>query len=253
MTLGTPIAKSKTDLALMREAGRIVAETLALVSAAVRPGVTTAELDHVAYDHIRARGAVPSFKGYGSFPASICASVNDEIVHGIPGPRVLHDGDLFSIDVGAFYRGFHGDAAVTVGVGTIPPAWTRMVMVGWEALAAGIAQARPGKHIGDISSAIQTYLEQHGYGVVGDGLAGHGVGRKLHESPSVPNHGTPGEGALLVPGLTLAIEPMFTLGSPRWQVLADQWTIVTLDGSPAGHVEHTVAVTEDAAEILTLL
>jgi len=255
-TLGSPIAKSKADLALMREAGRIVAEVHAIMQDCVRPGVTTGELDRLAYEHIRKRGAVPSFKGYGGdppFPASLCISVNNEIVHGIPGPRVLREGDLVSIDCGAFYRGYHGDAAITLEVGRTTPAAQRMIAEGWEALWAGIAQARPGKHVGDISAAIQTYLEQRGYGVVGDGLAGHGVGRKLHESPSVPNLGTPGDGALLLPGLTLAIEPMYTLGRPQWQILADRWTIVTSDGSPASHVEHTVVVTEGDAEILTLL
>ncbi len=256
MTLGSPIAKSPADLVRMREAGRIVAEVHAIMQERVRPGVTTGELDRLAYEHIRKRGAMPSFKGYGNdppFPASLCISVNNEIVHGIPGPRKLQEGDLVSIDCGAFYRGYHGDAAITLEVGQSTPLVQRMIAEGWEALAAGIAQARPGKHVGDISAAIQTYLQQRGYGVVGDGLAGHGVGRKLHESPPVPNHGIPGDGALLIPGLTLAIEPMYTLGSPRWRVLADKWTIVTEDGSPSSNVEHTVVVTEGDAEILTLL
>lgn len=253
MTEAAPIPKSASDLAAMRIAGRIVAETLALVSEAVRPGMTTADLDRLAYDHIRSRGAAPSFKGYNGFPASLCLSVNNEIVHGIPGPRVLNAGDLLSVDCGAFYRGFHADAATTVGVGQIPAAWEQMIAEGWKALERGIAQARPGKHVGDISAAIQHYLESHGYGAVADGLAGHGVGRKLHESPSVPNRGEPGDGPRLVPGVTLAIEPMYTEGRPDWIMLADGWTITTIDGSVAAHVEHTVAVTEDEPEILTRL
>jgi methionyl aminopeptidase len=236
----------------MREAGRIVAETLALLAEQVRPGITTADLDKVAYEHIRARGAVPSFKGYNGFPASICASVNEEIVHGIPGPRVLQEGDLLSIDCGAFYRGYHGDAAITVGVGPITPAAQRMIDVGWESLYAGIPLAQPGNRVEDISATVQEVLERNGYGVVRD-LVGHGVGRHLHESPNVPNFGTRGHGPKLVPGLVIAIEPMLTQGSYEGDTLADQWTIVTHDGGLAVHVEHTVAITEHGPEILTLL
>ncbi len=235
----------------MREAGRIVAETLALLTAQVRPGITTADLDKAAYEHIRARGAVPSFKGYNGFPASICTSLNEEIVHGIPGRRVLQEGDIISLDCGAFYRGYHGDAATTVGVGAIAPAAQRMIDVGWESLRAGIPLARPGNRLEDISAAIQTVLERNGYGVVRD-LVGHGVGRHLHEGPNVPNFGTPGHGLRLVPGLVLAIEPMLTQGSYEGETLDDQWTIITHDKGLAVHVEHTVAVTEHGPEILTL-
>ena len=251
MAHGQPTLKSPREIAIMREAGRIVAETLNLLKEQVRPGITTADLDKIAYEHIRARGAVPSFKGYNGFPASICTSVNEEIVHGIPGPRVLKEGDLLSIDCGAFYRGYHGDAATTVGVGQITPAAQKMIDVGWESLYAGIRFARPGNRLEDISAAIQEVLEKNGYGVVRD-LVGHGVGRHLHESPNVPNFGTPGHGMRLVAGLVLAIEPMLTQGSYEGETQADQWTIITRDHGLAVHVEHTVAITDNGPEILTL-
>lgn len=255
MAPGTPIPKTKAEIAIMRESGRIVGETLALVSAAVRPGITTAELDKIGYDHIRSRGAAPSFKGYGPrecpFPASLCISVNEEIVHGIPGPRVLQEGDLVSLDCGAFYRGYHGDAAVTVGVGQISPAAQRMIDVGWESLHAGIAQARPGKRVGDIGAAVQAVLDRNGYGIVRD-YVGHGLGRRLHEAPDVPNWGRAGTGHRLVPGLVFAVEPMLTQGNYEGRTLPDKWTLVTKDGSLAVHVEHTIVVTDGDPEILTL-
>jgi len=235
----------------MREAGRIVAETLALVSKEVRPGLTTADLDKIGHDYIRSRGAVPSFKGYNGFPASLCTSVNEEIVHGIPGPRVLQEGDLLSIDCGAFYRGYHGDAATTVGVGQIDPAAQKMIDVGWESLWAGIKLARAGNRLEDISATIQEVLERNGYGVVRD-LVGHGIGRRLHEAPNVPNFGRRGQGLRLVPGMVLAIEPMLTQGSYEGRTLEDDWTIVTVDQGLAVHVEHTVAITDGDPEILTL-
>jgi len=245
------VVKTPQEIAIMREAGRIVAETLALVTAAVRPGVTTAALDAIAYAHIRARGAVPSFKGYNGFPASLCTSLNDEIVHGIPGGRVLQEGDLISIDCGAFYRGYHGDAATTVGVGQIAPAAQQMIDVSWESLYAGIRQARAGNRVEDIGAAVQAVLERGGYGVVRD-YVGHGLGRHLHEAPNVPNFSTADGGMRLVPGLVLAIEPMSTQGSYDGRTLDDQWTVVTVDGGLAVHVEHTVAITEGEPEILTL-
>lgn len=245
------MVKTPQEIAIMREAGRIVAETLALVTAAVRPGVTTAALDAIAYAHIRARGAVPSFKGYNGFPASLCTSLNDEIVHGIPGGRVLQEGDLISIDCGAFYRGYHGDAATTVGVGQIAPAAQQMIDVSWESLYAGIRQARAGNRVEDIGAAVQAVLERGGYGVVRD-YVGHGLGRHLHEAPNVPNFSTADGGMRLVPGLVLAIEPMSTQGSYDGRTLDDQWTVVTVDGGLAVHVEHTVAITEGEPEILTL-
>jgi methionyl aminopeptidase len=248
---GQPNLKTRREIDIMREAGRIVAETLALVSKEVRPGLTTADLDKIAHDYIRSRGAVPSFKGYNGFPASICTSVNEEIVHGIPGPRVLHEGDLLSIDCGAFYRGYHGDAATTVGVGPIAPAAQKMIDVGWESLWAGIKLARAGNRLEDISATIQEVLERNGYGVVRD-LVGHGIGRRLHEPPNVPNFGRHGQGLRLMPGMVLAIEPMLTQGSYEGRTLDDGWTIVTVDQGLAVHVEHTVAITDGDPEILTL-
>ncbi len=236
----------------MREAGRIVAETLALLTERAKPGMTTAQLDRIAYEHIRERGAVPSFKGYNGFPASLCISVNEQIVHGIPGERVLEEGDLLSMDCGAFYRGFHGDAATTVPVGEISPAAQRMIDTGWESLYAGIRTARAGNHVEDISATIQEVLERNGYGVVRD-LVGHGVGRQLHEAPNVPNFGRRGKGVRLLPGMVLAIEPMLTEGNYEGRTLDDKWTIVTADGGLSAHVEHTVAITEGEPEILTLL
>ena len=256
MAIGTATAsgvilRSPQELAIMRESGRIVAEVLALLAEQVRPGITTGEIDRIAYEYITKRGAVPSFKGYQGFPASICASVNDEIVHGIPGPRVLEDGDLFSIDVGAFYRGYHGDAATTLAVGTITPQAQRLVDVGWQALDAGIQMARPGVRLGDLCATIQEVIEKAGFGVVRN-LSGHGVGRRLHEEPQVPNYGKRGTGMKLVAGMVFAIEPMLTLGRPAAHTLADKWTIVSDDHSLAAHVEHTIVVTEHGPEILTL-
>jgi methionyl aminopeptidase len=248
---GQPTLKTRREIDIMREAGRIVAETLALVSKEVRPGLTTADLDKIGHDYIRSRGAVPSFKGYNGFPASLCTSVNEEIVHGIPGPRVLQEGDLLSIDCGAFYRGYHGDAATTVGVGKIAPAAQKMIDVGWESLWAGIKLARAGNRLEDISATIQEVLERNGYGVVRD-LVGHGIGRRLHEPPNVPNFGRRGQGLRLVPGMVLAIEPMLTQGSYEGRTLEDEWTIVTVDKGLAVHVEHTVAITDGDPEILTL-
>jgi methionyl aminopeptidase len=248
---GQPTLKTRREIDIMREAGRIVAETLALVSKEVRPGLTTADLDKIGHDYIRSRGAVPSFKGYNGFPASLCTSVNEEIVHGIPGPRVLQEGDLLSIDCGAFYRGYHGDAATTVGVGKIEPAAQKMIDVGWESLWAGIKLARAGNRLEDISATIQEVLERNGYGVVRD-LVGHGIGRRLHEAPNVPNFGRRGQGLRLVPGMVLAIEPMLTQGSYEGRTLEDDWTIVTVDQGLAVHVEHTVAITDGDPEILTL-
>jgi methionyl aminopeptidase len=246
------VLKTPAELAIMRESGRIVAETLALLAEQVRPGVTTGELDKLAYEHITKRGAVPSFKGYQGFPASICASVNEEVVHGIPGKRALQAGDLFSIDVGAFYRGFHGDSAITVPVGTITPEAQRLLDVAWQALEVGVAMARPGVRLGDLGAAIQEVIESAGYGVVRD-LSGHGVGRRMHEAPSVLNYGERGRGMKLEPGMVIAIEPMLTAGAYLTRTLDDNWTIVTLDKSLAAHVEHTVAVTNNGPEILTRL
>jgi methionyl aminopeptidase len=246
------IYKSKDELERMRTSGRITAGTIERVLAAVRPGATTADLDAVAESSIREAGAVPSFKGYRGFPASICTSLNNEIVHGIPSNRrVLKDGDLLSLDFGAIWEGFHSDSAVTVFVGEPPSSEAeKLVRVTEEALEAGIAQIRPGGRVTDISSAVQQRAEAAGFSVVRE-YVGHGVGRSLHEDPQVPNYGAPGRGPELRPGLVVAIEPMVNLGGWETAVLADEWTVVTLDGSLSAHFEHTIAVTDDGHEVLT--
>lgn len=246
------ILKSDRELVLMREAGRIVAETLALVEKAVAPGVTTKEINDLAESYILKKGAYPSFKGYRGFPASICASVNEEVVHGIPGLRRLEEGDIISIDVGAIFEGYHGDAAITVPVGKVRPEVERLLRVTREALWLGIEKARAGGRLSDISHAIQTHAEKNGYSVVRE-FVGHGIGRTMHEEPQVPNYGRPGRGPRLVPGMTLAIEPMVNQGRPEVRVLANGWTVVTQDGSYSAHFEHTVAITADGPKVLTLL
>ncbi|MCS7051213.1 MAG: type I methionyl aminopeptidase [Thermomicrobium sp.] len=245
------VLKRPEQIRLMREAGKIVAETLAVLTAAVRPGITTAELDRLAERTIRRHGAVPSFKGYRGFPATICVSVNEEVVHGIPGPRVLQEGDIVAIDVGARYRGYHGDATVTVPVGRISPQAEKLLRVCREALDIGIAQARAGNRLTDISYVIQQHVEAHGFSVVRN-LYGHGIGRALHEEPMLPHYGPPGQGPLLRPGMVLTIEPMIAAGRPETRLLDDRWTVVTADGSLSAQFEHTVAITDNGPEILTL-
>ncbi len=242
--------KSKQELRLMRRAGRIVAEVLAGLRQRTKPGVTTASLDAWAEQLIRRRGGVPSFKGYRGYTASVCISVDQEIVHGIPGSRRLVEGQIVSFDVGAIYGGYQGDAAITVGVGEISPAAAGLLKATQEALAAGIAAARAGKRLSDVSHAIQTVAEGQGYGVIRE-YVGHGIGKELHEEPQIPNFGSPGHGPLLAAGMTLALEPMLTLGDYRTRLLDDMWTVVTADGSLSAHFEHTIAVTEGQAEILT--
>jgi methionyl aminopeptidase len=243
--------KSADDLARMREAGRVVRIVLDEVAAAAVAGVTTVELDRLAEERTRALGAVPAFKGYLGYPASICISVNDEVVHGIPSSRrVLRDGDLVGLDFGAIVGGFHGDAAETVVVGQGAPEALRLVQATREALAAGVAAAVPGGRLGDIGAAVQRSAEGAGYSVVRE-FVGHGIGRKLHEPPQVPNFGEPGTGAWLRPGLVLAIEPMVNAGLPGIRTLEDGWTAVTEDGSLSAHFEHTVAITEAGPEVLT--
>ncbi|MBC7346153.1 MAG: type I methionyl aminopeptidase [Clostridia bacterium] len=246
------ILKSERELAVMREAGRIVAQTLALLQRVVAPGVTTQELNDLAESYIRQKGAYPSFKGYRGFPASICASINEEVVHGIPGLRRLAEGDIISIDIGAILDGYHGDAALTIPVGRVKPEVERLLQVTREALWLGIEQARIGRRLSDISHAIQTHAERNGYSVVRE-FVGHGIGRTMHEEPQVPNYGQPGRGPRLVAGMTLAIEPMINCGRPEVKVLANGWTVVTRDGSYSAHFEHTVAITADGPKILTLL
>ncbi len=246
------VYKSAEEIDRMRVAGRIVAGTIDRVLASVRPGATTAFLDSVADEFIVERGAIPSFKGYRGFPASLCTSLNDEIVHGIPSERrVLKDGDVLSLDFGAIWAGFHADAAVTVIVGDPPSSEAeKLVRVTEESLEAGIAKIRPGGRLSDISHAIQQVAEGAGFSVVRE-YVGHGVGRNLHEDPQIANYGPPGRGPELKPGLVIAIEPMVNIGDWPTRVLADEWTVVTQDGSLSAHFEHTIAVTEDGHEVLT--
>ncbi|MFV2099867.1 type I methionyl aminopeptidase [Micromonospora sp. LOL_024] len=249
--------KTPEQIEKMRAAGLVVAEALRRMREAIAPGVSTADLDAIAEATIRAADAEPSFKGYHGFPASICSSVNEQIVHAIPSPeQVLADGDVISIDCGAVLDGWHGDAAITVGVGEVDPALLRMAEVAEDAMWAGIAAAARGAANGkgrltDISHAVETSVRKAGrYGIV-DGYGGHGIGTEMHQDPHVLNHGRPGKGPRLVPGMALAIEPMITLGSPRTAELADGWTVVTRDGSRAVHVEHSMALLPDGVWVLT--
>jgi methionyl aminopeptidase len=243
--------KSAEDLARMRDAGRVVRAVLDEVAAAAVAGVSTGELDRIAEARTLALGAVPAFKGYLGYPASVCISLNDEVVHGIPSEsRILRDGDLVGLDFGAILRGFHGDAAETVLVGQGTPEAERLLAATREALAAGVAAALPGGRVGDIGAAVQRSAEAKGFSVVRE-FVGHGIGRKLHEPPQVPNFGAPGTGAWMRPGLVLAIEPMVNAGLPGVRTLGDGWTAVTEDGSLSAHFEHTVAITEAGPEILT--
>ncbi|MGG1313148.1 MULTISPECIES: type I methionyl aminopeptidase [Cohnella] len=244
------ICKSEAELSLMREAGRIVAETHRLLKQALVPGITTAELDRMAEEFIRSQGAVPSFKGYNGFPASICTSVNEELVHGFPGPRKLNEGDIISIDIGAQFRGYHGDSAWTYGVGKISEEAQRLLDVTEASLYAGLALVKPDVRLFTVSHGIQKVVEEAGFSVVRE-YVGHGIGTKLHEEPQIPNYGIPDRGPRLKVGMTLAIEPMVNAGERYVKTLADNWTVVTVDGSLCAHFEHTIAVTEDGYEILT--
>jgi methionyl aminopeptidase len=245
--------KTPEQIGVMRRAGLVVGETLELVRQTVRPGLTTGELDAVAEDHIRSKGAVPSFKGYHGFPGSLCLSVNDEVVHGIPGDRVIADGDVVSIDCGAIVEGWHGDAAITVAVGEVPAEVQELIRVTEEAMWRGIAAAALGGRVTDISHAVETYVRsQGGYGILED-YVGHGIGSAMHQPPNVPNYGRPGRGPKLVRGLALAVEPMVVLGSPDTRTLEDDWTVVTEDGSWAAHSENTFTLTERGTWVLTAL
>jgi methionyl aminopeptidase len=245
------VKRSADDLRKMRRAGRVVAEMHDSIRAAVRPGVTTEALDRVGRAVIERRGARSNFLGYHGFPAVICASPNDVIVHGIPGPRVLHEGDIVSIDCGAIVEGWHGDAAFTMGVGSIDPEATRLIEVTEAALHAGIAAMQPGGRLSDIGAAVQAVAEGAGFSVVRE-YTGHGIGLAMHEAPDVPNWGKPGKGRRLGPGQTYAVEPMVCAGRPDTVLLDDDWTVVTADHRWAAHAEHTIAITEDGPEILTL-
>ena len=246
------IRKSDRELALMREAGTIVGITLARLEEQIKPGITTAELDALAYETATKHGARPSFLGYRGFPASLCVSVNEQLVHGIPGPRVLEEGDIVSMDFGAIYKGYQGDAAITVGVGKIGKLAQEVIETTRGALQAGIGQARRGNYLGDISWAIQSCAETRGFSVVRQ-YVGHGIGREMHEDPQIPNYGQPGRGILLKPGMTFALEPMVNVGTHLTRVLEDDWTVVTEDDALCAHFEHTIAVTNGVAEILTRL
>jgi methionyl aminopeptidase len=243
--------KSPSEIDKMRRSGRITAGTIDAVLAEVRPGIRTRDLDAVAEKYIRDQGATPSFLGYRGFPGSICVSVNDQIVHGIPGDRVLHDGDLVSLDFGSIWEGYHSDSAVTVFAGD-PPSEdaARLVATTEEALRAGIAQIREGARLSNIGQAVQEVAEGQGFGVVRE-YVGHGIGRNLHEDPQVPNYGPPGRGPEMKRGLVIAVEPMVNLGSYETRVQADNWTVVTADGSLSAHFEHTIAITDDGPEVLT--
>ena len=243
--------RDHSEIELMRDAGRLVARTLVMLGEQVRPGVTTAELDEMAERFIREHGGRPAFKGYRGFPASICPSLNEEVVHGIPGPRVLRAGDIIGIDVGVEMHGFYGDAATSFPVGKIDAEATKLLEVTREALMRGIARARSGSRVGDISHAIQSYVEGQGFSVV-HALVGHGIGRAMHEEPQVPNYGPPDRGPRLMTGQVIAIEPMVNVGGPDVVTRDDGWTVATKDGSRSAHFEHTVAIGVDGPDILTL-
>jgi methionyl aminopeptidase len=246
------VIKSPQEVAIMRQAGKVVAAVLQRLREEIKPGIKTSQLDSVAESELKKYGAKASFKGYRGFPAHLCVSVNDEIVHGIPGERRLNDGDLVSLDFGAMVDGFHGDGAITVGVGRISLKAQELLNVTEAALMVGIRAALNGVHLGDVSSAIQNYVETRRFSVVRE-YSGHGVGRDLHEDPLVPNFGSPGEGSLLRKGMTLAVEPMVTTGDWRTRVADNKWTVLTADGSLSAHFEHTIAISEGEAEVLTLL
>ncbi len=244
------IRKSERQLNKMRKAGRLVAETLLQVIERIEPGITTGQLDSIAERYIRCRGGTPSFKGYRGFPATLCTSVNSEVVHGIPGTRRLKDGDVISIDVGAVVDGYHGDSAVTVEVGDVSDETEDLLEVGRGALSAGIEKVRPGAYLGDVSHAIQAFVQHKGYSVV-RAYAGHGIGRDMHEAPEIPNYGRAGQGPRLKTGMVLAIEPMVNRGTHEVKTAPDGWTVHTADGELSVHFEHTVAVVEDGYEVLT--
>ena len=247
------ILKTQDEIEVMARASKLVAETLQALKREVRPGIATEELDRLAEEFIRARGGVPAFKGYRNYPKTLCASVNDEVVHGIPSKRVLKDGDIVGLDLGAIVDGFYGDSAVTVPVGAIPPEAVELLRVTEEALYKGIEQAIVGNRLSDISHAIQRHAEAAGFSVVTD-FVGHGIGQQLHEEPQIPNYGKPGQGPRLQVGMVLAIEPMINMGGSAVRVLEDQWTAVTRDGSLSAHFEHTIAVqTSGSPRILTKL
>jgi methionyl aminopeptidase len=244
------IGKSKKELEKMRAAGRLTGLVLQELKALAQPGITTIEIDQAAEKMIRDAGGLPTFKGYHGFPFSICASVNEQVVHGFPSEYQLRDGDIFSIDCGVTLEGFVGDTATTVPVGNVSESWLALVRVTEECLDLAIQECRPGKHLGDIGAAVQQHAEARGYSVVRE-YVGHGIGRRMHEDPQIPNYGKPGQGPKIKAGYVFAVEPMINLGTHHTKVLADGWTVVTLDGKPSAHSEHTIAITEAGPEVLT--
>lgn len=244
------IGKSKKEIEKMRAAGQLVGHVLHELRKMVKPGIPTIEIDRVAEKMIRDAGALPTFKGYHGFPYSICASINEQVVHGFPSNYKLKEGDIFSIDCGVTLEGFVGDTATTVPVGTVREDWLKLVRITEECLDRAIEQCRPGKHLGDIGWAVQEYAEAHDYSVVRD-YVGHGIGRQMHEDPQIPNYGKPGQGPKIKTGYVFAVEPMINLGGHYTKVLSDGWTVVTLDGQPSAHAEHTIAITAEGPEVLT--
>ena len=243
------ILKTPDEIAVMAKASRVVAEALAVLKSAVKPGITTDELDRLAESEIRARGAIPAFKGYRNSPKTLCASVNEQVVHGIPSKRVLKEGDIIGLDLGAIVGGFYGDSAVTVAVGRIDEKTAALVRITEESLSFAIEQARVGNRLSDISHAVQRHVEAAGYSVVTE-FVGHGIGRQLHEEPQVPNYGKPGQGPRLQAGMVLAIEPMVNMGGSAVRVLDDRWTAVTVDGSLSAHFEHTIAIQSSGSALV---
>lgn len=244
------IVKSQQEIAIMRRAGGVVAAILEVLAAKIRPGLVTEELDAITVSELSRHGATASFKGYRGYPAHLCVSINDEVVHGIPGKRVIREGDIVSLDLGAILGGFHGDAAITVGVGQIDDKAQALIEATRGALDAGIAKAVAGAHLGDVSEAIQSFAESRGFSVVRE-YVGHGIGRDMHEDPQIPNYGVSGRGPLLRKGMTLALEPMVNTGGWRTRVGDDRWTVSTEDGGLSAHFEHTIAITDGGAEVLT--
>jgi methionyl aminopeptidase len=242
--------RSPKEVDILRRAGKVVKDTLCMLEEYIIPGVETIELDRLAEDYIRSQGAIPGFKGLYGFPSTLCISVENEVVHGIPGKRILKEGEIVGLDVGSIVEGYYGDHARSFAVGKIDEVHKKLLSVTKESLMKGIEQARPGNRIGDISNAIQLYAESHGYGVVTE-LVGHGIGTKLHEEPQIPNYGQKGTGPKIKEGMCFAIEPMINMGTPEVFTKSDQWTICTVDGLPSAHFEHSITITENGAEILT--
>ena len=246
------IIKSNREIELMRKAGEILVKTRNYLEDFIKPGVSTSKLDNLAHDKIIELGGRPSFKGYNGFPGSICSSINEVVVHGIPSKKdILKDGDIITIDIGVEYKGYHADSAKTYPVGTISDELKKLLEVTEESLYEGLKHAKPGNYVSDISNAIETYIKPHGYGIVED-FTGHGIGRSLHESPYVPNFGPKGRGAILKPGMTICVEPMVNLGTKKVKVLTDNWTTVTKDKKHSAHFEHMIVITETGHEILTI-